>query len=147
MCWASTAIYQWILTNSWLKVTKLRNHSKWFSNLYTATINHKRISTPWIDSAVYHGQIDLSMSNISPYPIVLVMNYDWSYGWAEEVFTLSLAPTKWAFSFVQWWKQRRTEEVEDPNWSWTISTTVNAWWCYTRLINGEKQTSCYKEVW
>jgi len=146
MCWASTAIYQWILTNKWLQVTKLRNHSKRFSNLYNATINHKPNNIPWIDSGVYYGQIDLVMKNTTPHPIVLVMNYDWSYWWEEEVFTLSLKPTKWTFSFVQWWKSWKTEEIEDPSWTWTIIETINAWWCYTRLINGEKQTSCYKEV-
>jgi hypothetical protein len=128
MCGASTAIYQWILTNAWLQVTKLRNHSKRYSNLYTAYINHEKVETPWIDSAVYYGQIDLTMKNITPNPIILVMNYDGSWWWQEEVFTLSLWAHKWAFEFISW------ERWHD-------------WWCYSRLINGKKETSCYKEIW
>ncbi len=88
ICGASTAIYQWTVTNKSLQPTKLRSHSKWFTSLYTATINWQLVKNPWIDAAIYEGVLDFHVKNISTHPIIIVMNYDGSYGWLEQIFSL-----------------------------------------------------------
>jgi len=79
ICGGSTATYQGLLTNTALQL-KGRNHSKWFTNLYTATINGKKISTPGIDATVFAGSADLKVTNISDHPIIIALNYNGNYG-------------------------------------------------------------------
>ena len=74
------------------------------------------------------------------------MNFDGSYEGIEEVFTLSMPALQWEFEFVSWGKSWKTQEVDDPNGTGKISKTVNNGGCYTRMVNGEKRVSCYKEV-
>jgi len=84
LCGASTAIYQGIVTNKSLDRPALRNHSKWYTSLYTATIDGEKISMPGIDSTIYSRSLDLVLENTATYPIILVMNYDGAYQSEEE---------------------------------------------------------------
>lgn len=123
MCGASTALYQGLLTNKALKPLALKNHSKWHSYLYNADINFASVHTPGLDSAIYAWALDLHLRNISAYPVIIVMNYDGSYGWYEQVFSLAHISAQWSFSF----------SYRSGN-------------CYVRLINNEERMSCYKQV-
>jgi|GEM_PF-2987886 len=46
ICGSSTALYQGILTNTALDITKQRNHTRWYGDLYPAVINGEMITTP-----------------------------------------------------------------------------------------------------
>lgn len=122
ICWGSTAAYQGFLTNTALDLGA-RNHSRWFSDLYTATINGKKISTPGIDATVYARSLELVVKNISDHPVVLVMNYNGARWGSEEIMSLGLESDKGSLEFVG-----------------------KKWACYTRKINGKNKTSCYKEI-
>lgn len=122
ICGGSTALYQGILTNKWLKV-QARNHSKRFSELYPAIINGLKITTPGLDGTVFAGSVDVKVTNISDYPIIIVLNYNGQYNGIEEIMSLWLAKDKGSLEFVG----------KKSN-------------CYTRNINGVNKTSCYKEV-
>lgn len=139
LCGAATAIYQGVVTNVGLGI-KMKNHSKRYRNLYTATIDGQHQKTPGIDATIYFPSLDLVLTNTKPYPVILSMNYDGTYKWVESVFTL--------------WKKGDTGSLE---WIWKRSYTANlhvAWWwtkavtgqCHTWLINWKKQERCYKEV-
>lgn len=141
ICGASTAIYQGILTNKSLERTKRRPHTKRFSNLYSAVINGKHITTPGIDSAIYAGQIDLHFRNTSDHPIILVANYDGSFSGSEEVFTLGYPYEEGSFEFLHGWYLRH----EEPTGSGDETQSVRGW-CYTRSINEQEKKSCYREV-
>ncbi len=142
ICGASTAVYQWILTNKSLEPTRRKSHTKRFGNLYPATINGKYINTPGIDSAIYAGQIDLHFRNTGKHPIILVANYDGAYGGTEEVFTLGYIHEQGSFEFLHGWYIRRQERKKYGTWTKSVR-----WWCYTRKINGKEKTDCYKEVY
>ena len=137
ICWSSTAVYQGILTNKSLERTQVRNHSQWYNSLYFATINDKYVTTPGIDSTVYEWTIDLKFKNISTHPIVVIANYDGSYGGVEEVFTLSWELDRGEFSYVG--KSSSTCKVMVNK-----KQTTKACNCYTWLINDMRKTSCYK---
>lgn len=122
ICGWSTALYQGILTNKWLKIQS-RNHSKWFSDLYPAIINGVKITTPGLDATVFAGSVDVKVTNISDYPIILVLNFNGAYNGVEEIMSLWLAKDKGSLEFV-----------------------AKKWNCYTRNINGVNKTSCYKEI-
>lgn len=122
ICGGSTAAYQWFLTNTALDLGAT-NHSKWFSNLYTSTINGKKISTPGLDATVYARSRELVVTNTSDHPVVLVMNFNGQNGGIEEILSLGLAQDKGSLDYVG----------KKGN-------------CYTRKINGKNKTSCYKEV-
>lgn len=122
ICGGSTAAYQGFLTNTALDLGA-RNHSRWFSDLYTATINGKKITTPGIDATVYARSLELVVKNISDHPVVLIMNYNGQRGGIEEIMTLGLESDKGSLEFVG--KKGS---------------------CYTRKINGKNKTSCYKEI-
>jgi hypothetical protein len=139
LCGGATALYQWVVTNKWLE-TKMRNHSKWFRSLYTATIDGVRQAVPWIDATIYSPSLDLKITNKKPYPIIIVMNFDGTYKWIESVFTLAKNEDKWTLEYV--WK-RIYKATMNVKWWWT--TTVN-WQCHTWLINWKKQERCYKEI-
>jgi hypothetical protein len=124
ICWASTALMQGVLTNAWIQFDQRRNHSKWYTHLYRATIDGKSIATPWLDSTVYDGSIDLKLSNRRSYPIIIVANFDGKLRGIEEVFTLGKSPDRGSISYV--------------------SRIGN---CYTRLRNDiETLKSCYQEI-
>jgi hypothetical protein len=140
LCGWSTALYQWTFLNQSLTFTK-RNHSKWYTNLYTAIINGEEISTPWIDSTIYSPSLDLKITNTAPYPVVVVMNYDGTLGWVEEVFTMS--PNRgdmWTYRFVQ--SRPRSYSLAQKDWE----NRVVQGRCYEWEVNGELSTRCYKEV-
>jgi vancomycin resistance protein YoaR len=113
ICGASTALYQGVVTNKALQPTTLRSHSKWFNNLYIATINGQLIKTPGIDSAIYDGVIDLHLKNVSNHPIIIVTNYDGSYGGLEEIFSLGRPDDLGGIEFVK--SYRTSMEVPDDS--------------------------------
>lgn len=144
ICWGSTATYQWLITNKWLTL-KWRNHSKRFTNLYTATINGKKINTPGIDATVFDWSTDLSISNTSDHPIIIALNYNGNYWWIEEVFSLGNAEDLWNLDFV--WQKIKYQKIskKDPRTKKKYSETVKTG-CYTWNINGKNKTSCYREI-
>ncbi len=139
LCWWSTAIYQWIVTNRSLARPELRNHSKWYHYLYDATIDWKEVTTPWIDSTIYSSSLDLRLKNTASHPIVLVLNYDWEEWALEEVFSLGYETDKWWLEYISSRPYYSTLHTE----TWTKSVVGK---CYTWDINGEMRESCYKEV-
>ena len=140
LCGWSTALYQWTFLNQSLDFTK-RNHSKWYTNLYTATINGEEQSLPWIDSTIYYPSLDLKVTNTATYPIIIVSNYDGSYRWVEEVFTMSpRSSDQGEYRFVQSWPRWYTLNTADGEWRAVTGR------CYEWEINGALQTKCYKEV-
>lgn len=144
ICWWSTAAYQWLLTNTALTL-QWRNHSKWFTNLYTATINGKKISTPGIDATVFAWSVDIKITNSSDHPVVIALNYNGNYGGIEEVFSLGLSSDQWSLEFVSQKTSYKKVTKKDPKTKEKYSETVKTW-CYTRKINGNNKTSCYKEI-
>lgn len=140
LCWWSTAIYQWIVTNKSLSRPALRNHSKRYHYLYDATIDGESIITPGIDSTIYSSSLDLRLKNTSSHPIILVLNYEWWSGEQEEVFTVGYASDRWSISYVS---SRPYYTSLSTKWGWSRSVTGK---CYTWNINGENRESCYKEV-
>lgn len=140
LCGASTALYQGTLTNTALAPTEWKPHTKRYTNLYTASINDEKISTPGIDSTIYDGYVDLEVHNTATYPIILVLNYDGSYGGTEEVFSLAKTTDLGSYEFQS---KRYTSSTIRTKTGGT--QRVNGG-CYNRLINGEERQSCYKEV-
>lgn len=138
LCGAATALYQWSITNTWLGI-KMRNHSKWYRNLYTATIDGSRQALPWIDATIYYPGLDLVITNTKPYPIIFSMNYDWTYKWLESVFTLWKEWDQWSLEYVG--KRYYTTSLRVGTWTQAVT-----WQCHTWLINGVKQERCYKEI-
>jgi len=57
----------------------MRNHSKRYKNLYTATIDGERQALPGVDATIYSPSLDLVLTNTKSYPIILAMNYDGTY--------------------------------------------------------------------
>lgn len=138
LCGAATALYQWTVTNKWLSI-KMRNHSKWYKNLYTATIDGQRQAIPWIDATIYSPSLDVTITNTKSYPIIINMNFDWTYKWVESVFTLAKAEDKWSLEYVGKRYYKTTLFVKG------VPTGVT-WQCHTWLINWKKQERCYKEI-
>ena len=139
LCWASTAMYQWLLTNTALEFPERRAHTKWYTDLYKASINGENIETPGIDSAIYDGYIDLKFTNTASYPVIMVSNYDGEHWWLEEVFTLALPSDEWAFEHLHTRPNKSTIVVDGKK--------VNVeGGCYVWEVNGEERKSCYKEV-
>jgi hypothetical protein len=137
ICGSSTALYQGILTNLALDITKRRAHTRRYSDLYPATINWQYIDTPGNDSALYGPSLDLHLTNIRPYPVIIVANYDGSAGGMEEVFSLAYSGDRGSIEFVSSYK---TSAIDSTNGS-----TLRGW-CYIWSINGEERKSCYKKV-
>lgn len=136
ICGSSTAVYQGILTNTALDITKSRAHSRRYSDLYPAVINGDLITTPWLDSALYGPALDLHFTNIRDYPVIIIANYDGSLWGTEQVFSFGRREDHGSFEFVSSYK---TSTVD------SFGKTLK-WWCYTWMINGSKRTSCYKKV-
>lgn len=141
ICGASSAIYQWIVWNWSLQTPWVRNHTRWYGNLYDAYIDGELVTTPWIDSAVFDGSLDLEMVNTASHPIVLVMNYDGTLWWVEEVFTIGRPDDRQDIEFVSSYPITYTW----PSWigTWEITTR---WGCYTWLIGEETVKRCYRKV-
>lgn len=127
VCGASTALYQWIITNKALEIVERKNHSKWYQHLYTSTINGVVVKTPGIDSAIYDDLLDLRIKNVWSYPVIIVMNYDGSFWWTETVFSLWKSEDKGSFSYLR-------------------KYSLGDYRCYLRSINGKEVPSCYKEI-
>ncbi|HMY80634.1 MAG TPA: VanW family protein [Candidatus Absconditabacterales bacterium] len=136
ICGGSTATYQGLITNQGLKLDG-RNHSKWFTNLYTATINGKKITTPGIDLTVYAGSTDLKVTNNSDHPLIIVSNYNGQYGGVEEVLSLGFASDQGSLTYVG--GSTKYKKNKDGK---SVKTG-----CFTWNINGKDKTSCYKEIW
>jgi vancomycin resistance protein YoaR len=139
LCGASTAVYQWLLTNTAIEPAERRAHTQRHGYLYDAEVNGEVISTPWLDSTIYDGHIDYKIKNTAPYPIVVVSNYDGTSWGLEEVF--SLAKTEHQGSFEHDYARPNRSTIVD-NW---VRKTVR-WWCYGWIINWEERESCYKNV-
>lgn len=141
ICGASSAIYQWIVSNWSLQTPRVRNHTRWYWYLYNAYIDGKLVTTPWIDSAVFDGSLDLELVNTASHPIILVMNYDGTLWWVEEVFTIGRVEDKQDVKFVSSYPITYTW----PSWIWTWTTTTEGG-CYTRMIGDEEVKRCYRKV-
>jgi vancomycin resistance protein YoaR len=141
ICGASSAIYQWIVSNWSLQTPRVRNHTRWYGYLYDAYIDGELVTTPWIDSAVFDGSLDLEMVNTASHPIVLVMNYDGTLGWVEEVFTVGRSDDRQNIEFVSSYPITYTW----PSWVGTGEITTR-WGCYTWLIGEETVKRCYRKV-
>jgi hypothetical protein len=135
ICGSSTAIYQGTVTNAALAI-KSRNHSRRYANLYNATINGQRIDTPWLDSTVYSSNSDLLIRNTRAYPVIIVANYDGSYGWEEQVFTFAKPSDRGRTTYLDHSSYKSKDKQNK-------AITVN---CYRRDINGKVSNRCYKKV-
>ena len=139
LCGASTAMYQWLLTNKAIKPAEWRVHSQRYDDLYIAEINGERITTPGIDSTIYDGHIDYKIHNTATYPIIVVANYNGERWGTEEVFSLAKTQDKWSFEHD--YTRRNSAYVVQE---WVRSQVIGG--CYGRIINGEERESCYKQV-
>ncbi len=125
LCWWSTAIYQWILTNKWFKILDWRNHTLRVTTLYWANINWNYITTPWLDATIYEWSQDLKFQNQTNHPLIFVMEFDWQY-WHHEInFSMWFDSDKWYYKYIS--------RKFLPNTK-----------CYTWNINWELKTACYK---
>ncbi len=129
ICGASTALYQGILTNQWLSVLSVKNHSKRYNAYYNSQINGMNIDIPGLDAMVFGGTQDLVFQNIRSYPIIIVSNVDGTYGSQEEVFTLSQTQDQWSIEYI-----------------WSFSTKSSYPSCTIRSVNGKHQERCYAKV-
>jgi len=139
LCGASTALYQWLLTNTAIEPAERRVHTQRYGYLYDAEVNGKPVSTPWLDSTIYDGHIDYKIHNTATYPIIIVANYNGEWWWLEEVFSLAKSEDTWSFE----------HDYTRPNSTFVTEKWVRKkvyWWCYGRIINGEERESCYKSV-
>jgi len=123
LCGASTAFYQWILTNTALHIIQRSPHTKRYASLYNSVINGQAINTPGLDSTVFSTIIDMQATNTRDYPLVVILNYDGSVGGMEEVFSLGKISDKWTLQY-KWFNKK----------------------CYIREINGTDVSSCYLNI-
>ncbi len=126
ICGASRGINAAIITNKAFDIITRYNHTKTWKHLYQNNINGKEYWIPGLDVAVYRmwgGQKDFVFKNIREYPVILVMNYDGTSGWQEELFVLSKKEDRGELSY--------------------IGSKGN---CYTWEANGESFRSCYNSV-
>jgi len=126
ICGAARGINAVLLSNKAFEIEQRYNHTRTYKNMYQNEINGQEFRIPWIDVAVYRmwsSQKDFVFKNIREYPVVLVMNYDGSVGWMEELFVLS--------------------HEEDRGILKYIGHQGN---CYTREANSVPFTSCYAAV-
>jgi hypothetical protein len=124
LCGASTAFYQWVLTNTAIEITERYPHTKRYANLYDSVVNWQVINTPGLDSTVFFPTRDIQVTNIRDYPLIVVMNYDGSIGWLEEAFSLAKITDKWTLQYK--WSTKK---------------------CYVREINGTDVSSCYQRIY
>ena len=126
ICGASRGINTVLLTNKAFDILQRYNHSRTWKYLYQNVINGKEYWLPGLDVAVYRmwwSQKDFVFKNIREYPVVLVMNYDGTAGWMEELFVLSHESDRGELKY--------------------IGKSGN---CYSWEANGETFRSCYSSV-
>ena len=124
ICGSSTALFQGIIGDGAFALTDYQNHSKRYSGLYPATIDGTYISTPGLDSTVYRNTSNFVVTNIRPYPVILIANFDGEKGHDEDVFTLSPAADQVDITYLGKKKS-----------------------CYTRTRGtGEIIKSCYAQI-
>lgn len=126
ICGASRGINAAIITNKAFDIITRYNHTKTRKYLYQNDINGKEYRIPGLDVAVYRmggGTKDFVFKNIREYPVVLVMNYDGTAGWMEELFVLS-------------------HETDRG----TLEYTGKSGNCYSWEANGQPFRSCYNSV-
>ena len=112
--------------NKWIKVLERHNHTTRYRNLYDNQLNGKNAWFPGLDTSVYsfgNSRKDFRLKNIRNYPIILVMNYDRTKWWTEEVFTLGKMEDRGSFSYLG----KRGS-------------------CYVWEFNGEEFKSCYGKL-
>lgn len=124
LCGASTAFYQWILTNTALEITQRSPHTKRYASLYDSFVNGEAINMPGLDSTVFTTAKDIKIINKRTYPLIVVLNYDGSVWWTEEVFSLAKISDKWSLVYKGKSKKK----------------------CYIREVNGEDVSSCYQQI-
>lgn len=114
----------WVsVVNKWIEVLERHNHTTRYRSLYNNELNGQDVWYPGLDTSVYDfgwSRKDFRIKNIRNYPIVLVINYDNSFGGVEEVFTLAKEEDRGSFSYLG---------KKGP--------------CYVREFNGEAFKSCY----
>ena len=127
LCGVGTAFYQGTLTNLWLSLIQYKAHSIYYRNLYEAEVNGEYIKDPWLDATLYSPNFDLKVKNIRDYPIIVAFDFDGQKWSIEQVFTLAKAQDRWSFEYIG---------------------TYRKWWlyCFTREINGENRTNCYRHI-
>lgn len=126
ICGAAWWINAVIRPNKAFEVTERFNHSRTYKNLYKNTINGKESWIPGLDIAVYSfpGSVkDFKFKNIREYPVVLVMNFDGTEEWMEELFVLGKETDRGELTYE--WRQ---------------------WNCFFWNANGEPFKSCYGAI-
>lgn len=126
ICGASRGINAAIITNKAFDIITRYNHTRTWKYLYQNIINGKEYRLPGLDVAVYRmggGQKDFVFKNIRTYPVVLVMNYDGTTWWQEELFVLSHESDRGELEY--------------------IGKKGN---CYSWEANSESFKSCYNSV-
>lgn len=126
ICGASRGINTVLLTNKAFEISQRYNHTRTYKNMYDNEINGQQFWIPGLDVAVYRmggSQKDFIFKNIREYPVVLVMNYDGTSGWTEELFVLSKETDRGTLEY--------------------IGKKGN---CYTWEANGVPFRSCYSSV-
>jgi hypothetical protein len=109
--------------NQGLKILERHNHTTRYRGLYNNELNGENVRYPGLDTSVYsfgNSKKDFRLQNIRSYPIILVMNYDRTKWWIEEVFTLGKVEDRGTFSYL--WQRGN---------------------CYVWEFNGEEFKSCY----
>jgi hypothetical protein len=127
LCGVATALFQWSLTNRGLIRLQYKPHSTYYRNLYEADINGITIKEPGLDATIFSPTFDLQLQNIRPYPIIIWFAYDGEVGSEEQVFTLAKDQDKGDFHFVR-------------------SFMKGTHSCFTREINEQTMTNCYRKV-
>jgi len=123
LCGASTALYQWILTNTAIEINERYPHTKRYANLYDSFVNGESINIPGLDSTVFFPDKNMQLTNKRSYPVIVILNYDGSVWWTEEVFSLSKIADKGSLAYK--WLNKK---------------------CYVREINGTDVSSCYQQI-
>lgn len=126
ICGWGFGIFGVLAVNQWVGILERHNHTTRYGNLYNNELNGKDVSAPGLDTSVFNfggSKKDFRVVNNRNYPIVLVMNYDRTYGWIEEIFSLWRIKDRWTFAYLG--KQ---------------------WRCYVWNFNGEDFKSCYSEL-
>ncbi len=103
ICGAARGINTVILPNKAFEVITRYNHTRTYKNMYDNDINGQNFWIPWLDVAVYRmggSTKDFVFKNIREYPIILVMNYDGTPGWMEELFVLGHENDRWTLKYI-----------------------------------------------
>ena len=118
--WVQSAIVQWILTNRSLDITKRETTPGRDSVYFAASIDGVEGTLPWLSAR------ELSFTNTSDHPIILVTNFNGVTWWIEHVFTLGKKSDKGYASFIK-------------NYEWSPGVD-----CYDRERNRKLFSQCYE---